>query len=261
MQQFDRTDAAFYDFIAKGTPGDVDFYLDEIRKTGSPVLELGCGTGRVMIPVAEAAHDVVGLDRAPAMLEIARTKVAKLREDVRARIQIVAGDMRDIALGRRFKMVLIPYGAFMHLMTIEHQRAALISVRDHLEDDGLLVFNIFDPNLEGIAAGSSYSGQALNRLAEFEDPETQNKTVVWETRNFDLERQVVSIYRIFEELDDNGVVRKKTYTPLELRWSYRYEMQHLLELCGLEVDALYGDFDRGPYKPGVEQVWVARAAS
>jgi SAM-dependent methyltransferase len=260
VQQFDRTDAAYYDFFSKGMPGDVEFYLEEIRKAGSPVLELGCGTGRLLIPIALEGFDVVGLDLAPSMLEITRDKVGDLPLDVRERIEIVEGDMRDISLNRQFKLVIIPYRAFLHLFTVEDQRAALASIREHLEDGGKLVFNIFDPNLEMIAARSSEMGDALTRLTEFEMPETGRKVVVWDSRRYDLERQILTEYRILEELDSDGTVVKKTYTPLELRWVYRYEMEHLLELCGFKVEALYGDFNRGPYRPGVEQVWVASKA-
>ena len=258
MREYDRTNAAYYDFLSRGMPGDVEFYLKEIRGTGSPVLELGCGTGRLLVPIALEGFEVVGLDRAPSMLEIARDKVGQLPPDVRERIEIVDGDMRDISLNRRFKLVIIPYRAFLHLLTVEDQRSALTSIHEHLENGGRLVFNIFDPNLEMIVARSSNVGEALTLFTEFDMPETGRKTVVWETRQYDVERQVVTEYRIFEELDSQGVVVKKTYTPLILRWVYRYEMEHLLELCGFEVEALYGDFNRGPYMPGVEQVWVAR---
>ncbi|MDP6421030.1 MAG: class I SAM-dependent methyltransferase [SAR202 cluster bacterium] len=260
MQQFAGADAVYYDSIATGLPGDVEFYLSEIRRAGSPVLELGCGTGRMLVPIALEGIDVVGLDMAPAMLDIARAKVAALPDQVRDRVEIVHGDMRDISLNRRFKLVLIPYRAFLHLMTVEDQRAALTSIHEHLEDGGRLVFDVFDPNLDMIAAHSSHIGTVLTRLADFDIPESGRKAMVWETREYDLERQVLTEYRIFEELDDQGVVAKKTYTPLELRWIYRYEMVHLLELCGFEIEALYGDFNRGSFKPGGEQVWVARAA-
>ena len=134
MQQIDRTDAAYYDFFSKGNPGHLEFYLDEIRKAGSPVLELDCGTGRLLIPIALEGFDVVGLGRAPSMLEIARDKTRELPLDVRERIEIVDGDMRDIALNRLFKLAIIPYRAFLHLFTVEDQRAALTSIHEHLED-------------------------------------------------------------------------------------------------------------------------------
>ena len=105
---------------------------------------------------------------------------------------------------------------------------------------------------------SSDIGDALTRLTEFATPETRRKIVVWASRRYDLECQIVTEYRIFEELNPDGVVVKKTYTALVLRWVYRYDLEHLLELCGFEAEALYGNFMRGSYTPGAEQVWMAR---
>src|SRR5713226_6914921 len=110
--------AAYYDGASTGLPGDVEFYVEEARKAGSPVLEIGCGTGRILLPIAEAGISIVGLDLAPPMLDIARQKVARLPAETQARIGLLEGDMRDFALKRRFNLVLIPYRAFLHLLTV-----------------------------------------------------------------------------------------------------------------------------------------------
>ncbi len=80
MNEYDHIDAAFYDYHSTGQEGDVEFYVAEAQAAGSTVLELGCGTGRISIPIAQAGVPVVGLDRAPAMLDIARAKVARRRQ-------------------------------------------------------------------------------------------------------------------------------------------------------------------------------------
>ncbi len=199
-------------------PGDIEFYLEEIRRAGSLVFELGCGTGRLLELIAREGFNVVGLDRAPSMLKIARAEVALLPPDVSALIEIVDGDMRAIALNRQFKLAIIPYRAFLHLLTVQDHRAALASIHEHLEDGGRLAFNIFDPDLEMVVERSSDISDALTRLTECETPETGRKIVVWDSRRYDLERQIVTEYRIFEALNPDGVVVKKTYTPLILRW-------------------------------------------
>ncbi len=261
MQAYDRADAAYYDYHSTGLAGDVAFYVAEALRAGSPVLELGCGTARNTLPIAEAGVEIVGLDRAPAMLAIARRKVASANSDVQRRITLVEGDMRDFALAQRFKLVLIPYRAFLHLLTPDDQRQALHNIRAHVADDGRLVFNIFDPRLETITAHGGSLGGALKRVTEFVHPESGRRVVVWDTREYDHERQVLDQYFIYEELDEAGRVLVKTYAPLTLRWVYRYEMQYLLELCGFSVEALYGDFARGPFRAGDEQIWIARRAA
>ena len=260
MKEYDRLDAALYDYYSTGVEGDVPFYVEEAQRAGGPVLELGCGTGRILIPTAEAGVEIAGLDRAPSMLAIARDKVARLDPAVQRRIQLVEGDMRDFNLGRRFKLVTIPYRAFLHLLTGEDQRQALRCVRDHLEPDGRLILNIFDPRLETIVAHFGSLGSALKMVDEFVHPDTGRKVVVWDTRQYDPETQTLDQYFIFEELDGDGQVVNKIYSRLALRYLHRYEMQCLLELCGYQVEALYSDFRRSPFRYGREQIWVARPA-
>ncbi|HIJ64487.1 MAG TPA: class I SAM-dependent methyltransferase [Candidatus Hydrogenedentes bacterium] len=255
---YDRADAAFYDYYSTGLEGDVAFYVEEAQKAGAPVLELGCGTGRTLIPVAQSGIEIVGLDRAPAMLAICRDKIAKLSPETQRRIDILEGDMRDFSLARRFKLVTIPYRAFLHLLTVEDQRSALRCIHDHLEDDGRLILNIFDPRLDIITAHLGPLGSAVKKLDEFTHPDTGRHVLVSDTRTYTPESQLIEQCWIFEELDDQGTVVAKRYTPMTLRYVYRYEMQHLLELCGYAVEALYGDFQRGPFRYGGEQIWVAR---
>ena len=95
MEEYDRADARFYDYYSTGVPGDVRFYVEEAKRAGSPVLELGCGTGRILIPTAQAGIDIVGLDRAPAMLAIARDKLSELGAETRRRIELVEDDADD----------------------------------------------------------------------------------------------------------------------------------------------------------------------
>jgi SAM-dependent methyltransferase len=258
MKEYDRVDAALYDYYQTGLEGDVPFYVEEARKAGSPVLELGCGTGRVLLPVAEAGVTIVGLDRAPAMLSIARQKISRLSAETQRRIELVEGDMRDFSLAQRFKLVMIPYRAFLHLLTAKDQRRALTCIREHLTDNGCLIFNIFDPRLDTMAAHLGPLGSTLKKDSEFIHPDTGHRVVVWDIGQYDPEHQRLDQYFIFEELDHEGRVIAKTYNSLILRWVYRYEMQYLLELCGYKIKALYGDFQRKPFRYGGEQIWVAR---
>jgi hypothetical protein len=101
-------------------------------------------------------------------------------------------------------------------------------------------------------------GAAMKRMNEFVHPDTGHRVLVWDTRQYDPLEQNINQYFIFEELDDSGKVISKTYSPLNLRYTYRYEMQYLLELCGYRIEALYGDFQRGPFRYNGEQIWIAR---
>ena len=258
MSEYDRTDAGFYDCFSTGLDGDEAFYVEEAQKAGGTVLEIGCGTGRIMIPIAESGVNIVGLDSAPAMLEVAREKIAGLSDETRRRIRIVEDDMRTFQLDQRFDLAIMPYRAFLHMMTVDDQRRALTRIRDNLDVDGRLVFNVFDPSLEIIAAYMDRPRGTLNHIGSIRHPDTGRRVMIHDTRQYDPAEQTLVEYRFFEELDNEGKVVSKTVTPLILRYVYRFEMQHLLELCGFEVEALYGDFRRGPFEHGNEQVWVAR---
>lgn len=253
--------AVFYDDCAEGVLDDVDFYVGEARLSGSPVLELGCGTGRILIPMAEAGVRMVGIDRSPDMLAIAEKKVGSLRPDVRSRIELAEGDMRSFSRPERFKLIAIPCRAFLHLLTVEDQRRALTCIREHLAEDGRLVFNIFDPSVSIIAAYLGSRADTLSKLTEFVQPESGRRVIVWCCRHYDLENQVLHEQRIFEELDEHDVAMSRRHAGFTLRMCNRYEIQHLLELCGFTIEALYGDFARGPFRAGGEQIWIARRAS
>src|SRR6185503_16550943 len=138
-----------YDLFITGTAtaGDTQFYCDCARRFGGDVLELGVGTGRVAIALAEAGYNVTGLDLSPAMLERAGRKVAGAPPSIAQRLTFVQGDMNAFDLGRTFPLILIPYRAFQHLLEPAAQRRALTCMRRHLAPGGHLVVDLFDPRL------------------------------------------------------------------------------------------------------------------
>lgn len=260
MKEYTGADATFYDYCFTGLEGDVQFYVEEARNSGSPVLEIGCGTGRILLPIAQAGVPIVGLDRSAKMLELLRCKLDKLGAETQNRVELVEEDMRDFSLGRKFTLITIPYRAFLHLLTSKAQRQTLACLREHLTDSGRLIFNIFDPSHELIAARLGPLGATLQKDSEFVHPDTGRRVIVWFSGQYDPEQQLLDAYFIFEELDSEGKLFAKTYSPLTLRYIYRYEMRYLLELCGYKMEALYGDFQRGPFRYGGEQIWVVRKA-
>jgi len=249
--------ALFYDHVAAGVEGDVAFYVAEAQHGGSPVLELGCGTGRILIPTAEAGVEVVGLDASHDMLMIARSKLEVLAPDVRQRAKLVEGDMRHFAMDRAFPLITIPYRAFLHNLGVQDQLETLRRVREHLADRGRLMFNVFDPKVQNLAAGKW--SMPANRRREFLHPRTGNRVTIKEEFTYDLENQMVEGAFLFDEFDTaSGQLVGTLRSPLTLRYIFRYEMEHLLALSGFRIEALFGDFKRGPFVAGGEQVWVAR---
>ena len=243
MKEYFGYDAELYDAYV-GMEDDVPFYVEMARNAKWKVLEIACGTGRVLIPSAEAGAYIWGVDFSLDMLNLAKQKVAELSSETQKRITLSHGNMRTFELEHKYNLITIPFRAFFHMLTVDDQVAALISIHKHLADDGRLIFNIWDPSIEIIAEHGESLGQSLKMFVKFKHPVTGNRVVGWGSRNYMLTEQILEETRLFDELNEAGKVINRYYVPLQIRWVYRYEMQHLLELCGFEVEALYGDFKR-----------------
>ena len=242
-------------YISAGGPGegDVAFYARLAAEQGGPVLDVGCGTGRVAVALAQQSFEVVGVDLSQAMLRQAEARRAGLPVEVAARLTFVYGDMTTLELGRQFALIVTPSRVFQFALTSAAQRAALRALRRHLRPDGRLVLDLFDPRLDVVVPGSIFPP----RTGEVIHPRTGNR-VIWEIAGREpdpLEQLVVSDWTAREVGPSGDVLRDET-ERLTLRWSTRSEMRLLFELEGLAVEAEYGDFQGSPPTYGREQVWV-----
>ena len=243
--------------LPKAWGDDRELYAGLAGELGHPVLELGIGTGRVARYLAWQGVDVVGLDLSRAMIERARANMEELSVGIRARITIVEGDMRSFDLGTIFPLAICPFTAFQHLLTVEDQMQALRRIREHLAPSGHFVLDLFDPRLELCAP----SAGAIPRSHQVVHP-TAGRTwlVVEECRRNAPEEQLFHADWRFVELDENGKVLDQYHDRLTLRWSYRFEMQHLLERSGFTIVDLWSDYQRSPFTYGQRQVWLVRKA-
>ncbi len=245
-----------------GSPveGDVAFYLDQARRRGGgPVLEVGCGTGRVAIPLAEEGIEVVGLDLSGPMLRIAARTRAALPADVARRLTFVQGDMTDFRLDRTFPLIITPSRSFQFMLTPEAQRGALASMRRHLRPDGALVLDLFDPRLTWCVPRPAANEPI--RQATVTNPVTGLEVHVEVIgRTPDPMVQLIDELWRYTELDASGQEGRTTTERLVLRWTLRSEIRHLAELEGFEIEAEFGDFRGGPPAYGAEQVWILRPA-
>jgi len=246
--------AEVYDSVYSYVTDDIPFYIDEARSAGGSVLELGCGTGRVAIPIAQAGIEIVGLDSSAAMLEVARRKAEKA-PGARG-LRLVETDMRDFSLDEVFGLVIIPFRGFLSLLSVEDQIQALANVRAHLAPGGKLAFNIFVPDLNMLVQ----EGDVAYHLRDVTDSDTGRRLVVWHQSAYDNHNQIISARVIVDDLEADGVVGRRFYRDFQLRYSHRWEIRHLLEVCGFEIVDLFGDFERSPFdETSTEMVWVARA--
>jgi SAM-dependent methyltransferase len=252
-----------YDAWAKvqiaGSPveGDADFYAEQARRWGSPVLDLGCGTGRIGIALAEQGFDVVGLDISAPMLQIAERKRAGLPAEDARRLTFVQADMTDFSVDQTFSLIITPSRSFQFMLTPETQRSALAAMRRHLRPDGALVLDLFDPRLEWCVPDPDATRPS--RQATIRNPISGlDVRVEVIERSPDPMRQLIDEVWRYTELDGSGHEVRTTTERLILRWTLRAELRLLAELEGFEVDAEYGDFRGGAPAYGGEQVWILR---
>ena len=233
---YDRL-AKYYDagYSSLKTLGpDAAFYQALARQTGGPVLELGCGTGRVLLPIAQAGTACVGLDPSQAMLDRFREKLGH------SRVELVQGKMQDFDLGAaRFELIFSAFRAFQHLGTVPEQLSCLASVRRHLAPSGVFALDVFNPRLERMAASSEAEASDL----EFD---FEGRKVRRFARNLrDRARQVTLLKTRYVEYQDDAVVAELE-VDLSMRWYYRFELEHLLYRAGFSKVEIFGDFDMSP---------------
>jgi SAM-dependent methyltransferase len=236
---------------------DVSFYVDAARESGGPVLELGCGSGRVLLPTARAGIEITGLDLSPAMIGICRQKIAAEPTDVRQRVQLVEGSMTAFDLGRTFRLITIPFRPFQHLLTVDDQLACLACIRRHLAADGRLVFDIFNPSLDALV--NRPIGVELDPEPEFTTPDGRRVIRCHKIVAQDRFRQVGTFELIYDVTHPNGHTERLIHA-FEMRYLFRFEAEHLLARAGFQIEHIYAGADKSEYGcryPG-ELFFVAR---
>ena len=246
---------AFYPVDSPPIAGDVDFYAEIGRLSGGPVLEIACGTGRITLPLADAGLDVTGVDLSEGMLAIARRKAESYSEQTRQHVQFLCQDMTRLQISNRFSFTFIPFRSFQHLLSSDDQKKALTAIHGHLDPGGRLALHLFDPRLDLLIDGGAPIPDSHG-----ENPVTgrRYKGEVLRT-DFDHRAQIRRDLWRYTEIDDKGTVRREATREMALRWTYRWELYHLLTLCGFAVEEEYSDFRRSASAYGRELIVVCRA--
>jgi len=250
--------AEFSPYVAAyATRPDIGFYVQAARDCGGPVLELGCGSGRILIPTARAGLDITGLDSSERMLAVCRAAIEAEPPEVQQRIDLRQGAITEFDLGRRYRLVTMPFRPFQYLSTVEEQLACLSAIRRHLESQGQLVFDLFNPSVEALARPVDPS------LTDEEPPFTHPDGRAVIRRNRLLERDLAHqtfVGELTYEVTHPGGRTESLVHRYRYRYLFRFEVEHLLARAGFAVDCVYSAFDRSQYGsryPG-ELIFVAR---
>ncbi len=238
---------------------DIMFYVDLARESGGPVLEMGCGTGRVLLPVARALDRpdgrVTGLDLSGSMLARLRARLKQEPERIRARIRIVQGSMTGFDLSESFALAIAPFRGFQHLVKVEDQLACLRSAYRHLRPGGRLVLDLFqtDP-------------RRMHDSSFLQESEPSPSVTLADGCQLRLSDRVVAFHRAVQVNDVELIYTlahpdgrlERFVQAFQVRYFFRFEVEHLLVRTGFRPVDVFGDFDRSPlgdFSP--EMVFVA----
>ena len=225
---------------------DRDFYLNLANEYGGSVLEFGCGTGRITLPLARQGVDVTGMDASHSMLEVLRAKLAKEPAGVRRRTRVVEGDFRTHYLGDQFSLVIIPFRPMQHMYTTEDQLAALQNAGRHLADGGILAFDVFNPNFDKILSGVGEEYLDLEWPAQDGTDRMVRRYFVKD--EIDLINLNFSGRFIFRLCEGDKVLSEEVQ-PLKMSFYTYPHLKALFCAAGLESVEEFGSFDRRPIEP------------
>ncbi len=240
--------AQLYDWEHCGFDDDLALYRNLARRCDGPVLDVGCGSGRVTLALAQIGVDVVGIDCSAGMLDIAQERLAGA--DLPGRVQLWHRDICAWTQPAHFALAVFSLNGFLHLLTTERQLAALENIWRSLLPGGILIVDVPNPHA---VFSPAQDGQLVLRSSFF-SPQGREIWCFVNTRT-DLAEQTQHLTLIYDQAvaGDQGLVQR-TRVDTDVRYVYRYEMIALLARAGFQIDALYGSYDLEPYTVDSQQM-------
>ncbi len=235
---FDRF-ARLYDWEHDQYLDDVDVHVGFARRFGGPVLELACGSGRLLAPLAQAGFVTTGVDSSPAMLERARQRLAGMPA---TQATLIEQRLEALDLRRQFRTIILGLDGLGLLIKRDDQVRALKAVRQHATHDGRLILDVANGNLRGAVEPPEELLHDMTR-PDADSGRPITKFVLRRPRPAD---QLDELMFFYDEQDERGFLRR-TMVELRLRWFTRFELELLLQSAGWQVDELYGNYDLDPY--------------
>ena len=220
---------------------DVDFYVEQAKAASGPVLELGCGTGRILVPIARAGCTIAGVDSSSQMLARCKEKLAAEAATVQARVTLQQRDIRDFALGAKYALIIAPFRVVQQLARIDDQLRFLVAVARHLAPTGRFIFDVFNPRFDALTSADGVEREDTPELRLPDGRTLRRSARVTRVRWIDQVSETELIYYVGD---------KRYVQAFDMRWYLAAELQHLLARGGFRVRAMYGDFGRGPLADG-----------
>jgi SAM-dependent methyltransferase len=248
MDSYDSI-ARFYDLENAGFTEDLPFWADLAREHGGPVLELGCGSGRVLLYLAREGFRASGVDSSPKMLDLARRRLA-LQPAIAGNVELREESFTRLRLEETFPLVILPFNTFSHMTADEDVRAALDTIAAHLSPGGTAVLSLPNPIP---LYGDPDEALVLERT--FRDEERGVTIQQFSSLRVDRAAQLGRITWVYDEIGPDGDVNRTT-APMTLRYFFPNELTVLFERSGLLLKSLWGDYDRSPFEDGSPELIV-----
>jgi SAM-dependent methyltransferase len=210
-----------------------------------------------LIPTARAGVEIVGLDSSSHMLQVCQARLLAQPEAVQSRVRLVQADMRSFDLAQTFNLVTLPFRPFQHLTTVDEQLSCLAAIHQHVVEGGRVILDLFNPSLEALVRDNL--GQEHGDEPEFIRPDGRRVVRRHKVVSRDYFNQINQIELVYYVTHPDGREERLVHA-FPMRYSFRFEAEHLLARCGLEVEAVYADYDKSPYGskyPG-ELIFVAK---
>lgn len=244
--------AQHYDFLYAERDDDLDAWLELLQATGPKVLEVGCGTGRLTLPLASAGFHLTGVDISAQALALARQKLQA--QGLEQAVKLYQADMRNLNLPEtQHHTALIPINTFMHCLTQSDQLATLRSVRQHLHPQGQLIVDLYHPHPQLLLE----SDGRLELVSQGHNPQNGHLVQWFSARRTDAGEQTQTVTFLLDEVGPQGNLQRHTLT-FPMRYVHRFEMELLLTQSGFHIDDIFGDYDLMPfYEESPRLIFVA----
>ncbi|MFW5952701.1 MAG: class I SAM-dependent methyltransferase [Candidatus Natronoplasma sp.] len=224
---------------------DIPFYKKQVKKYGDSVLELGCGTGRITIPIANEGYDITGLDLSKKQLERGKKKAEANGLD----IGWINGDMRNFSLDKKFNLIFTPFNTIHHVLTLEYMEKMLENVKNHLNPDGRFIVEFFNPDLDILNRDPT----EVHDVIEYEDPEGKGKVKITESTDYEKAKQLMHLTWYYSH---DGSKKEREWT---IRVWFPKEVDAIMKYNGFKIEHKYGDFDESPMtNNSAQQILVCR---
>jgi SAM-dependent methyltransferase len=246
--------ARYYDLTHAELTADIEFVLSLAGRARGPILELGCGTGRLLLPLARAGFNVTGVDKSAAMLARARKRLAAEADVVRARVNLIEAGMSDLELAGeddRYGLAIIPFNTFME-MDPEQMRGALARIGRYLQPEGRLFIDVANP----VAVAQTPNDGMLTLEDTVVDPETGDLVLRLARNWLDDAGQILHITWIYDATPVEGGPVHRTVIEAQYHYLYPHQLQLLLQDAGFSVESLSGGYGPIPFTEESDRLLV-----